>query len=76
VETGIILITAITFFVSAYSRGSAEYVFIGIGVFLVYIGRNMLLGADTWITPIPGLATLIAGTWFICSRLHQVYLWL
>ncbi|MDR2402940.1 MAG: hypothetical protein LBD78_02810 [Spirochaetaceae bacterium] len=76
VETGLVLITTITFFVSAYSRGSGEYVFIGIGVFLVYIGRNMLLGADTWIAPIPGMAILIAGTWFICSRLHRVYLWL
>jgi hypothetical protein len=76
VETGIMLITTMTFFVSAYSRGSGEYVFIGIGAFLSYIGRNMLLGADTWISPLPGLAILIAGTWFICSRLHRVYLWL
>jgi hypothetical protein len=76
IETGIVLITMITFFVSAYSRGSGEYVFIGIGALLVYIGRNILLGADTWIAPIPGLAILIAGTWFICNRLHRVYLWL
>ncbi|MDR1949495.1 MAG: hypothetical protein LBQ38_08885 [Spirochaetaceae bacterium] len=76
VETGIILITMLTFFVSAYSRGSGEYVLIGVGALLVFAGRNMLLGADTWITPLPGLLILATGTWFICSRLHRVYLWL
>jgi hypothetical protein len=76
VETGIIVMTMITFFVSAYSRGSGEYTLIGIGSLLVFIGRNMLLWADTWISPLPGLALLAAGTWFICSRLHRVYLWL
>jgi hypothetical protein len=76
VEVGIVLITVASFFVSAYSRGIKEYVFIGIGSFLVILGRNMLFSADTWITPFPGLLILALGTWFICTQLHRVYLWL
>jgi hypothetical protein len=75
-EITIIFITTISFFVSAYSRDTKEYIFIGIGSFLVFLGRNILLNADTWITPLPGLVSLGAGTWFICTQLHRVYLWL
>ena len=76
IETGIIVITILSFLVSAYTRGSKSYTLIGIGVFLIFAGRGILLGSDTWITPIPGLTILIAGTWFACSRLHLEYLWL
>jgi hypothetical protein len=76
VEAGIALITAASFFISSYTRGSREYVFIGIGSLLALWGRSVLLSADTWITPFPGLALLAAGTWIICVQLHRVYLWL
>jgi hypothetical protein len=75
VELGIALITTVSFFISAYSRGSGEYVLIGLGSFLAFLGRNILLSADTWISPFPGLLILSLGTWFICTRLHRVYLW-
>ena len=76
VEAGILLVTIITFFISAYTRGSRNYIFIGIGTFLALAGRNIMLASDTWITPIPGLLILAAGTWFVCTRLHRIYLWL
>ena len=76
IEIGIIVITTLSFFVSAYTRGSRSYVLIGIGVFMAFAGRSILLNSDTWITPLPGLMILIAGTWFACSRLHLEYLWL
>lgn len=76
VEIGIILITTVSFFVSAYTRSTREYLFIGIGTLLVYMGRSLLFTADTWVTPFPGLAILMVGTWFICHQLHRVYLWL
>jgi hypothetical protein len=76
VDTGIILITMASFLVSAYTRGSREYVLIGAGSVLVSLGRSLLLGADTWITPLPALLLLGVGTWFICNQLHKVYLWL
>ena len=76
VETGILAITILTFIISAYTRSSRPYMYIGIGSFLVYAGRNILLNSDTWITPIPGLLILAAGTWLICTRLHRMYLWL
>jgi hypothetical protein len=75
VELGIMLITVVSFFISAYSRGSGEYILIGLGSFLAFLGRNILLSADTWITPFSGILILALGTWFICTRLHRVYLW-
>ena len=76
VEAGVLLITMLSFLISAYSRGSQEYILIGVGSFLVFLGRNLLITADTWVTPLPGFLALAAGTWFICTRLHKVYLWL
>jgi hypothetical protein len=75
-ELGVIVITMMSFFVSAYSRDSREYRLIGIGSFLVFLGRAMIISADTWVTPLPALGILALGTWFICTRLHRVYLWL
>jgi hypothetical protein len=76
VEAGILLITVLSFFISAYSRGAGEYILIGVGSFCVFLGRNILLSADTWVSPFPALLLLAAGTWFICIQLHKVYLWL
>jgi hypothetical protein len=75
-EVGITLITIISFLISAYSRGSREYIFIGIGSFLVFLGRAMLFSSDTWITPLPAILLLAGGTWISCVQLHRVYLWL
>ncbi|MDR2768727.1 MAG: hypothetical protein LBB82_10430, partial [Treponema sp.] len=74
-ESGIFLITIVSFLISAYSRGSKEFIFIGIGSFLAFLGRMIFLNADTW-PGMAGLAILSAGTWIICDRLHRVYLWL
>ena len=76
VETGIMVITIMSFLISAYTRSSRTYMTVAIGIFLVFAGRNILINSDTWITPLPGLAILGAGTWFACSRLHSEYLWL
>ena len=75
VEAGILAVTILTFFISAYTRGSRRYIHIGIGTFLVFTGKNIFLNSDTWITPIPGLLLLAVGTWFVSSRLHREYLW-
>jgi hypothetical protein len=76
VDAGIMIITIISFLIASYSRGTKEYIFIGIGAFLVLWGRGILFSADTWLTPFLGIAFLCAGTWLICSQLHRVYLWL
>jgi hypothetical protein len=76
IDAGVLLITMASFFMSAYSRGDREYIFIGVGSLMVFAGRNILLGADTWISPLPGALLLVLGTWFICTCLHKVYLWL
>lgn len=76
IGAGILAVTMLTFFISAYTRDSRTYITIGIGAFLAFAGRNLLIYSDTWITPLPGLMILIAGTWLACSRLHLVYLWL
>ncbi|MDR0584998.1 MAG: hypothetical protein LBG57_11725 [Treponema sp.] len=76
IETAVVLTTVISFCIAAYSRGSKEYFVIGAGAFLAFFGRNLLLNADTWLSPIPGILFLSVGIWFICTRLHKIYLWL
>jgi hypothetical protein len=76
VETVVLFITIASFFISAWSRGTPEYAAVGLGSFLAFTGRNILLSADTWITPFPGILCLTAGVWLICTKLHKVYLWL
>jgi hypothetical protein len=76
VQGGILGITMASFFISAYTRSSKEYIYIGLGAFLIYTGRSILLGGDTWISPLPGLLILSLGTWLVCIKLHRIYLWL
>jgi hypothetical protein len=76
VEIGMFLITVISFFIAAWSRGAAEYVAVAIGSFLTFAGRYLLISADTWLSALLGILLLVAGTRFICTRLHKVYLWL
>ena len=75
INGGILLITVISFLIAAYLRGSREYIFIGVGVFLAFAGRSILLHADSW-AGLPGIIPLSFGAWFICKYLHKVYLWL
>jgi hypothetical protein len=75
-EMGILAISVISFFVAAHTRGSREYLIVGLGAFLVCTGRALFINADTWLTPIPGFIMLCAGTWLISAKLHEVYLWL
>jgi hypothetical protein len=76
IETGIALITILSFLISAYFRSSREFIYIGAGSFMVFLGRDCFLSADTWPMPFLGIASLAVGTWFMCTQLHKVYLWL
>jgi hypothetical protein len=76
INAGTFLITAISFFIAAWSRGQRGYIFIGAGSALVFLGRNILLNADTWAGLPLGLPLLAFGTWLICTNLHRIYLWL
>ena len=76
IEMGTFLIATISFFIAAWSRGSREFIFIGVGIVFAFLGRNLLLNADTWEALPVGLLFLVTGTWLICTRLHKVYLWL
>jgi hypothetical protein len=69
-------ITVASFLVAAHVRGTGDYLFIALGALLVSAGRSMLISADTWVTPLPALLVLGAGTWLVMVRLHRVYLWL
>ena len=75
-EIGILIVSMVTFFISAYTRGSVNYVFIGIGAFFMLAGRNILINSDTLIALIPGATILIIATLFVCDKLHKEYLWL
>jgi hypothetical protein len=76
IETGTFLITVVSFFIAANTRGCRDYAFIGTGAALAFLGRNLLIFADTWAGPASGIIILVAGTWLICIRLHKIYLWL
>ena len=76
IEAVVILFTVISFFIGGNTRGSKEYTVISIGALLALTGRNILIGADTWVSLSPGILLLSAGTWFMCTRLHRIYLWL
>lgn len=76
VELGLFFFAIISFFAAAYTKGTKEYIRIGIGSLLLFFGRDFLLNCDTWLIMPIALALLGFGTWFICSKLHQVYLWL
>jgi hypothetical protein len=68
--------TVISFFIAVNVRGSKEYAYIGTGLLMAFAGRYLLLYIDNWAGPIPGIIMLSFGTWFVCSRLHKIYLWL
>ncbi|MDR2151166.1 MAG: hypothetical protein LBO67_10275 [Spirochaetaceae bacterium] len=76
VDVGCIVITILNFFISAYSSGEKNYFFIGAGSLLVFLGKELLINADTLFVPFLGFVLLVAGTWFIATRLHKIYLWL
>jgi len=76
IDFGTFLITVISFFIASWSRGPRGYIFIGAGSILVFLGRNILLNADTWAGLPLGLPLLAVGTWLICTNLHKIYLWL
>ena len=76
VRGGILGITMASFFISAYTRGSKQYIYIGLGALLIYTGRELLLSGDTWLSPFSGIVILSLGTWLVCVKLHHIYLWL
>ena len=76
IEAGTFFITIISFFIATWSRGSRNFIFIGIGSFLALLGRAVLLSADAWAMLPFGLAFLVIGTWLVCINLHNIYLWL
>ncbi|MDR1390535.1 MAG: hypothetical protein LBJ31_11245 [Treponema sp.] len=75
-ENAIFVIAALSFFVSAYIKGTREYHFIAAGTILAALGRALLINSDSWELPLFGIVLLSAGTWLAAAKLHQIYLWL
>jgi hypothetical protein len=69
-------VTIASFLVASYTKGTREYRFVAIGIFLAFVGRSLLITADTWTALTLGLLMLAGGTWLIMLWLHRVYLWL
>jgi len=76
VELVTFLTTVISFLIAAKNRGSKEYNFVAIGIMTALIGRNLLLNTDNWLGSSLGIVLLLFGTWFLCSKLHKIHLWL
>ena len=75
-ELILVVITAVSFLMASYSKGTVDYRYVALGSLLVFLGRSLLFAADTWLTPVPAVIMLIIGTYLITTRLHRVYLWL
>ena len=76
IEAGTFLITIVSFFIAAWSRGSRDFAVIGAGSALAFFGRAIMLSADAWMGIPAALVLLAAGTWMVCTSLHKIYLWL
>jgi hypothetical protein len=76
IEVVLFFITVISFLIAVNVRGSKEYAYIALGALCALLGRNILISADNWASPGLGFALLAVGTWFICTKLHKIYLWL
>nr|AGS52640.1 hypothetical protein [uncultured bacterium contig00043] len=76
IEAVAFIITVISFFIAVNIRGSKEYALIGVWLMIALAGRYFLLYSDNWAGPILGILMLSIGTWFVCSKLHKIYLWL
>jgi len=75
-EIVVIFLTMLSFFAGAFKSGQKEYYFVGIGSFLVLVGRALLVEGDTYILPVIGLAFLCGGVYFITVYLKKIYLWI
>jgi hypothetical protein len=76
IEISVSAITLASFLISTLRRGTNSYFSISLGVFLIFLGRNCLLSADTWASPLLGIIALGWGTILVCTKLHTIYLWL
>jgi len=76
IELIVFITTMASFLIAARNKGSKEYNFVAIGIMAALAGRNILLNLDNWLSPILGILLLAFGTWFLCSKLHKIHLWL
>jgi len=76
IDTLIFITTIASFFIASKVRDSREYIHAAIGVLFALIGRNILLETDNWIGISLGIVMLSFGTWFLCQKVHKIYLWL
>ncbi|MCL2805702.1 MAG: hypothetical protein FWD26_07180 [Treponema sp.] len=76
IEILVFLTAMISFFIAAKVRDSREYVNAAVGVIFIMVGRNILLGTDNWIGAVQGVILLSLGTWYLCSKIHKIHLWL
>jgi hypothetical protein len=76
VEAGIMALSAVSYFIGGHVRSSREYARAGLGIFLVFLGRNTLLNADTIAALVLGALVLSAGSRLVLDQLHKAYLWL
>jgi hypothetical protein len=76
IELLVFITTVVSFFIAAKIRDSKYYVHAAVGVMLALIGRNILLGTDNWIGAAQGILLLSFGTYYLCSKVHKIHLWL
>lgn len=75
-EASIAVISVASFLVAGYTRSAREYSLAAVGVSLVFVGRELLVKGDSWVTMPAGVALLAAGTWITAAQTHRYYMWL
>lgn len=75
-EASIAVISVVSFLVAGYTKSSKEYSRAAWGVALVFIGRELLVKGDSWVTIPAGLGILGFGTWVTATQTHRYYMWL
>jgi hypothetical protein len=75
IETVTALLAVASYLVSARMRGGKEFVLVGVGAFLAFMGRMFLLDANAFSTAALAFLCLLAGTGLVCKQLHRIYLW-
>ena len=69
------IVTILNFLIAAYRREKRPFVWIALGVFLVLLGRELLI---FMLGPLPiaiSIVLAITGIWIFSKQIYRVYLW-
>ena len=69
------IVTILNYLIAAYRREKRPFVWIALGVFLILLGRELLI---LMLGPLPtaiSIVLAIAGIWIFSKQIYRLYLW-